>query len=167
MAREPASGQPTTRELADVGQAAGDLPAPRSHVGIVIALIVAVVVCVVLRCTRWGFRLSVVGGNAEAARRAGLQVPMLVLSAMLVGGALAGLAGMIHFAGVEYKLRPGFGAAARLHRRSSRAGWPGTGRCPSLVAAFVFAALAVAGDSLQLDAAAAGRDGQHPDGASS
>ena len=40
--------------------------------------------------TSWGFKLSVVGGNPEAARQAGLRVGLLLLSAMLVGGALAG-----------------------------------------------------------------------------
>ena len=33
---------------------------------------------------------------------------VLLLSAMLVGGALAGLGGFTQLAGVEYKLRPGF-----------------------------------------------------------
>ena len=31
------------------------------------------------RCTTWGFRLRVVGGNAEAARRSGLKVGVLLL----------------------------------------------------------------------------------------
>ena len=46
----------------------------RVHAGIFIAVIVAVVIWAVLRYTTWGFRLRVVGGNAEAARRAGLRV---------------------------------------------------------------------------------------------
>ena len=35
-----------------------------------------------------GFGLRAVGGNQEAARRAGLNVGLLMLSAMLIGGAL-------------------------------------------------------------------------------
>jgi ABC-type uncharacterized transport system permease subunit len=46
----------------------------------------------------------------EAARRAGLKVGLL-LSAMLVGGALAGMAGMVHFAGTELQLQAGMTAA--------------------------------------------------------
>ena len=111
--------------------------------------------------TRWGFRLSVVGGNAEAARRAGLNVPVLILSALLVGGALAGLAGMIQFAGIEYKLRPGFGR--QIGYIGFLASWLARHQpLPVLLAAFVFASLSVAGDSLQLDSQTAGRHRQHP-----
>ncbi len=80
-----------------------------------------------------------------------MRVGWLVLSALLVGGALAGLAGMVHFAGVEYKLRPGFGD--QLGYVAFLACWLVRHQpFPILVAGFVFAALSVAGDSLQLDA---------------
>jgi ABC-type uncharacterized transport system permease subunit len=78
----------------------------RVHAGIVLSVIAAVVVWAVLRFTPWGFRIRVVGGNSEAARRAGFRVGALTASAMLAGGALAGLAGMIDLAGVEGQLRP-------------------------------------------------------------
>ena len=102
--------------------------------------------------TTWGFRLAVVGGNPEAARRAGLAGRVLLLSALLVGGALAGLAGMVHFAGVEYKLRAGVRRSTSATSASSRAGWPGTSPLPGRSSPrFAFAAIIVAGDSLQLD----------------
>jgi simple sugar transport system permease protein len=143
------TGQPTSRELAD----AAKLPyigTTAVHIGFVVALIAAAVVWVVLRHTSWGFRLKVVGGNPEAARRAGLPVATLLLSAMLLGGALAGLAGMVHYAGIEYKLRPGlttnFGYIAFL------ASWLARHNPLSIVlAALLLAAIAVSGDSLQLD----------------
>jgi ABC-type uncharacterized transport system permease subunit len=148
--RESAAGQPTTPELAD----AAKLPlltGTTVHIGIVVALLATAAVFLVLRFTRWGFRLSVVGGNAEAARRAGMPVSALLLSALLVGGALAGLAGVVEYAGVEFKLRPGFGA--QIGYVGFLASWLARHRpVPVLVAAFVFAALAVAGGSLQLDA---------------
>ncbi|MET0828043.1 MAG: ABC transporter permease [Microbacterium sp.] len=148
--RESSSGQPTSRELADVAKLP-EISGLGVGIGIVIAVIAAVAVYFVLRFTRWGFKLSVVGGNAEAARRAGLHVPILILSALLVGGALAGLAGMIQFAGIEYKLRPGF--ALQIGYIGFLASWLARHRpLPVLFASFVFAALAVAGDSLQLDA---------------
>lgn len=148
--REDPVGQPTTRELIDADKLPV-LSGTRINVGIVVALIAVVVVAYLLNRTRWGFRISVAGGNSEAARRAGLRVWVLVLSALMIGGALAGLAGMIQFAGVEYKLRPGFGA--QLGYTAFLACWLARHK-PSMivVAAFVFAALSVAGDSLQLDA---------------
>ncbi|MCW2747571.1 MAG: inner-rane translocator [Nocardioidaceae bacterium] len=147
--RESRTGQPTTRELVDTAK----LPVisgTQVHIGIIIAVVVTVIVWAVMRYTRWGFKIAVAGGNAEAARRSGLNVSMLVLSALMIGGALAGLAGMIHFAGVEYKLRPGFGY--QLGYTSFLACWLARHQpFPILVAAFVFASLSVAGDSLQLD----------------
>lgn len=148
--RENPVGQPSTRELVDTAKLPV-LSGTTIHVGIVVALLAVVAVHLVLGRTRWGFRISVAGGNAEAARRAGMKVSLLVLSALMLGGALAGVAGMVHFAGVEYKLRPGFGD--QLGYVSFLACWLARHRpFPILVATFVFAALSVAGDSLQLDA---------------
>lgn len=144
------TGQPTSAELADAAKLPylGTTSIP---VSIVFALVATVVVAALLRYTAWGFRLRVVGGNPEAARRAGLPVALLLASAMVVGGALAGLAGMVHFAGVEYKLRTGittnFGYIAFL------ASWLARHNPVSVVlAALALAAITVAGDSLQIDA---------------
>jgi simple sugar transport system permease protein len=148
--RESPTGQPATKELLDTAKLPV-LSGTKVHVGIVLAVVLAVVVHLAISRTRWGFRISVAGGNSEAARRSGLKVPMLVLSALMIGGALAGLAGLLQFAGVEYKLRPGFGY--QLGYISFLACWLARHQpFPILIAAFVFATLSVGGDSLQLDA---------------
>jgi simple sugar transport system permease protein len=143
------SGQPATRPLA----VAARLPlvgTTRVHAGIYVAVIGTAVIWALFKYTSWGFRLRVVGGNPEAARRAGLPVSRLLMSAMLVGGALAGLGGMIHYAGAEFKLRSGmtlnFGYIAFLASWLAR-------HSPVKVAgaAVLLAAIAIAGDSLQLD----------------
>ncbi|MEZ5412089.1 MAG: ABC transporter permease [Acidimicrobiales bacterium] len=104
--KDPQSlGQAYTKELDDKSR----LPilwGNRVHAGLLIALVAAVAVWLLLSRTRWGFRLGVLGGNAEAARRAGFRVGGLSLGAMMVGGALAGLGGMTEVAGVEGRLRP-------------------------------------------------------------
>ena len=148
--RESSTAQPATRELADAAKLPVLTAGSRVHVGIVFALVLVVLVQVALTRTRWGFRISVAGGNAEAARRAGMNVAILVLSALMVGGALAGLAGMIQFSGVEYKLRPGFGN--QLGYTAFLACWLARHKpFPIVLTAFVFAALSVSADSLQLD----------------
>ncbi|MCU1676884.1 MAG: inner-rane translocator [Frankiales bacterium] len=143
------SGQPASRPLADVAWLPV-IPGTAVHFGVIMALLAAVAVWWVMRYTAWGFTLRVVGGNAKAAVRAGLPVPRLLLSAMLVGGALAGLAGMVHFAGVEYKLKAGmtsnFGYVGFL------ASWLAMHRPLAVTgAAVLMAAITVAGDSLQID----------------
>ncbi|HET9518938.1 MAG TPA: ABC transporter permease [Actinoplanes sp.] len=142
-------GQPSSRPLVDEAR----LPLLGTtgvNVGLVVALVALGLIWWAVTRTAWGFRLRVVGGNPEAARRAGMRVGVLLISAMLVGGALAGLAGMIHFAGTEFKLRPGmttnFGYIGFL------VSWLAAHR-PSRVAvsAVLLAAIAMASDSLQID----------------
>lgn len=143
------TGQPATAPLAD----AAKLPVftgSRVHVGLVVVVLAAVAVWAVFRFTAWGYRLRAVGGNPEAARRAGLPVTSLLLTAMLLGGAFAGLAGAVHLTGVEYQLRPTFGLS--IGYVGFLASWLARHRPgPVLAASTVLAGLAVAGDSLQID----------------
>jgi ABC-type uncharacterized transport system permease subunit len=144
------SGQPTTPILG----VAARLPVigtSRVHTGIFIAVGAAIVCWLVLKKTSWGFRLRVTGGNPEAARRAGMSVGLLLLSAMLVGGALAGLGGFAQYAGAEFKLRPGF--CATYGYLGFLASWL-AGHKPIGVAAasLLLSAIAIGGDSLQIDA---------------
>ncbi len=143
------SGQPATPPLA-VSERLPVIGTSRVHGGIFLAVIAAVVIWFLLSRTRWGFKLRVVGGNPEAARRSGLRVNMLLVSSMLVGGALAGLGGFTQLAGAEFTLRQGF--IANFGYIAFLAAWLARHK-PIHVAfgATFLAALAVAGDSLQID----------------
>lgn len=145
------SGQPATRPL-PVAERLPLIEGTTVHVGLFLAIGAVAVTWWVLRSTRWGFRLRVVGGNPEAARRAGVVVGRSILTAMLVGGALAGLGGVAHLAGAEFKLRPGFlltyGYVGFL------ASWLARHRPITVAAgALALAVISVSGDSLQLDSA--------------
>jgi ABC-type uncharacterized transport system permease subunit len=146
--RDPAgNGQPAARPmpLSDTLPSLGSY----AHIGIIIALVAAVGVAFALKRTSWGFMLRCVGGNQVAARRAGLKVAWLMFSAMLVGGALAGLAGMIQFTGLEGQLRPGI--AATYGYTGFLASWLARHQPGKVVlAATLLAGIAVAGDSLQI-----------------
>lgn len=63
--------------------------------GIVAFATVVVLLSIALHRMTWGRYLYAVGGNAEAARLSGLRVNALRTSTYVVGGALAGLAGVI------------------------------------------------------------------------
>lgn len=147
--KDPAAlGQSTSVELVDSVK----LPVftgTSVHVGVLLAVVAAAAVWFALTRTTWGFRLTVVGGNAEAARRAGLPVVRLLLTALLIGGALAGLAGFLQLAGMEYKLRPTFGLT--IGYVAFLASWLARHKpLPLLVTSFVLAAIAVSGNSLQI-----------------
>ena len=78
----------------------------RVHAGILIALAIGIGCWLLLRSTTWGFKLKVLGGNPEAARRAGLAVGGLSVAAFVLGGAIGGIGGAIEVTGVEGRLRP-------------------------------------------------------------
>jgi simple sugar transport system permease protein len=145
------SGQPATPPLTSSEQ----LPFIGNStvsMGFVVAIVATAAVWFAVTRTSWGFRLSVVGGNPEAARQAGLRVGVLLLSSMLVGGALAGLGGFTQLAGVEYKLRPGF--LLTYGYIGFLASWLARHHPVRVaLAATLLAAVAVGGDSLQLDSA--------------
>lgn len=87
-----------------------------AHLGIVLALVLAVVLWVVWRQSKWGFEVSIIGDNPRAARYAGMHIRRNILLVMLLSGGLAGLAGFSEVAGVVHRLQerfsPGYGFTA-------------------------------------------------------
>ena len=77
--------------------------------GIVLALLAAAGVWWLMSRSTIGFRLRAVGANPAAARTAGMSVPGSTMQAMLIAGALAGLAGTIMALGgsTSYQITPG------------------------------------------------------------
>jgi ABC-type uncharacterized transport system permease subunit len=119
------------------------------NLGLIVAAVVAIGLWLVLVRSDWGFALRVVGGNPVAAARAGLPVQRLIVSSMVVGGALAGLGGALNLAGVETQLRPGitasFGYVAFLASYLAR-----HSPLKVVLAAVVFSAIALTGNGLQI-----------------
>ena len=143
------SGQPATRPIG-AGEHLPLWAGKRVHLGLLLALVSALIIYLLFRKTSWGFRLRVVGGNMEAAKRSGLNVSSLIISAMFVGGALAGLGGFTQLAGAEFKLRSGF--LAGYGYVAFLASWLARHRPIGVTAACVLlSTIAISGDSLQLD----------------
>ena len=74
------------------------------HTGLFVPIVAAVILLLVMARTRWGYELRVVGENAEAACYAGINVRRVMLSAMLVSGGMAGVAGMVQVSGIIHLL---------------------------------------------------------------
>ena len=74
------------------------------HTGLFVPVVATVLLMLVLTRTKWGYELRVVGENAEAARYAGINVRRTMLSAMLVSGGMAGVAGMVQVSGIIHLL---------------------------------------------------------------
>lgn len=78
------------------------------HVGTLISLVAVALVAWLLARTCWGYELRVVGSNPEAARYGGIRIPRVVMSSLLLSGALAGLAGACEVTGVVHRLQDRF-----------------------------------------------------------
>jgi simple sugar transport system permease protein len=106
---QEASGQnPVTDPLPNDAMFARFDPQSDLHVGVLIAYVAALLLFVYLFGTKGGFRLRLVGENAEAARVSHVQVPRVQFVSMLLSGALCGLAGGVDYAGFIGQVGLGF-----------------------------------------------------------
>ncbi|HRF60971.1 MAG TPA: ABC transporter permease [Fimbriimonadaceae bacterium] len=78
------------------------------HSGAILAVLVALGVFGYLFWTRSGFRLRLTGANPRAARASGHSPDAIRMRAMLLSGALCGLAGGIEYTGISGQLGMGF-----------------------------------------------------------
>jgi len=81
--------------------------AGRAHIGLYFAIVAALVLWVVFQRTRWGFELKVIGNSQKAARYQGIAVEKNIVLAVLLSGALCGLAGVGEVAGISRRLQQG------------------------------------------------------------
>ena len=93
------------------------VPGSRLHWGFGLAVLLAVVLAVGLRFTRFGFRLRAVGASPRAAAVSGrIDTRRVLLVTFLASGAIAGLAGGVEVAGLTHALyeglSPGWGYTA-------------------------------------------------------
>ncbi len=88
------------------------------HHGLIFGAVACVLAWFLIDRTTFGFAMKIAGGNVRAARLAGLPVGRLVVIAGFLGGACAGLAGMIEVAAVHGRanesLNAGYGYSGIL-----------------------------------------------------
>jgi simple sugar transport system permease protein len=96
--RDPASlNKPSTYGIGDANML-GNVPYLDMHPGLPVGLLACVLCWVLIYRTSIGFAGRVTGGNMRAAQLQGLPVSRLIIMACALGGACAGLAGMIEVA---------------------------------------------------------------------
>lgn len=83
------------------------IPQTLLHAGAIIAVALAVVVYIFLWRTTIGYRIRAVGLNRDAARYAGINVPVYQALALTLAGGFAGLAGVVEVIGVQHRLLDG------------------------------------------------------------
>jgi len=71
---------------------------------LVIGFALAVLLYVILRRTKLGYKIRVIGDNPHAAQYAGISYTRTILAVMIISGGLAGIAGVGEVAGVRHLL---------------------------------------------------------------
>ena len=95
---DPKRGEKTI-SIVETSRLARILPDTSLNYGLLVAVVAAVVVLFLLWRTTGGFELRVSGFSPEAARYAGISRRRQILTAFLIGGATAGLAGAVQVMG--------------------------------------------------------------------
>ncbi len=112
--RDPLSmGWPQAAAIIDEGVLPRIMAKSRLHMGLIVAIVSAVLVWLTMRFTVWGYEIRAVGHNPSAATFAGISINLTVLRVALLSGGLAGFAGVTEVAGLKgyltLDLSPGFG----------------------------------------------------------
>jgi general nucleoside transport system permease protein len=130
------------------GAAMPKLGGSQLHAGIFVPLAAALVLVVLMRWSRWGYEVRMIGAGPAAARVLGMSSGAQIVAVLGVGGALAGIAGMIEvantFGQLQQGISPGYGYMAIAIAALAATSFTGT-----LMVAFLFGGFVVGGLALQ------------------
>ena len=92
------------------------IPQTRFHLGLPLAIALAIILSIVLFRTVLGYQIRAVGANPKAAQAAGISISKNVILALFISGSLAGLGGAIELTALTRRLflnfSPGYGYTA-------------------------------------------------------
>jgi len=111
--RDPELGWPQSPQIADNAIFMKLVPRSRLNIGFIFAIIAVLVLWFIMTRTSFGLKMRAVGLGKPAARFAGINVNRTILTAALISGGIAGIAGVCEVAGIQYhligELSPGYG----------------------------------------------------------
>lgn len=146
--KEPGAFNPRTPFIPESTWLLTLFPGLRIHVGVFVVVMLGVLVYLILYKTTLGYKIRAVGQNPQAAKHGGISVSKGLVTAGLMSGGLAGLAGMMEIIGTHHFLlagfSPGFG-----YQGIAVAALGNFHPLGVLIAAFFFAVLQIGGESMQ------------------
>ncbi|MDD2296215.1 MAG: ABC transporter permease [Sphaerochaetaceae bacterium] len=85
----------------------------RFHIGIIIAVVVAILAYIVIFKTKFGYELRMSGQNLKFAKYAGINIFKIVLLSQVISGLIAGMGGVMEVMGIHHRFNwqslPGYG----------------------------------------------------------
>jgi general nucleoside transport system permease protein len=144
-------GFPGTNNLPD-SAILGVIPGSRIHYAtLILSILCAVVLCIVVYKTRFGYEARVVGENPDAGKYAGINFLKTSVVIMVISGGLAGLAGVGEVAGIHHYLgypasiSSGYGFTAIIVAWLAK-----LNPLYAIVSGLFFAGILVGGDAIQI-----------------
>ena len=121
----------------------------RVHIGLIVGVIAALILHVGVTYTRWGIALKVLSGSRKVGAMMGFSFVHQTLLVMLIGGALAGFAGICETSAIQGRLQAGLSVGYGL--TGFLVAWlSGQNFLRAVPIAILIGGLIAAGDSLQL-----------------
>jgi len=105
--KDPLSGYPDSPDVRFEAEFPILLASTRLHLGILLAAVAVAAVWFLMNFTTLGFAIRAVGENARAAEYAGFNTRRVIVTAGLISGALAGLAGAGEAGGLHFQVMAG------------------------------------------------------------
>ncbi len=85
----------------------------RLHMGIIVACFTAVLFGFLIKKTKWGLKIKMIGSNVRFAEYSGIDVKRQLFKIQLISGAIAGIAGIFELVGYHqrfvWQTSPGYG----------------------------------------------------------
>ncbi|MEP6984451.1 MAG: ABC transporter permease [Chloroflexota bacterium] len=111
--RDPTTGWPQSPTIAESAQFPILVARSRIHFGFIVAIVAIIALWWIFQRTRFGLELRSAGMGKEAAHFMGVHVNRVMLTAAIISGGVAGLAGLGEIAGIHHHLveaiSPGYG----------------------------------------------------------
>jgi ABC-type uncharacterized transport system permease subunit len=126
------------------------IPKTRLHIGLMLALITAIILYLVIKKMKIGYEIRIVGANPNVAQYGGIDTTKITILVMTFAGGIAALAGVGDVAALHHQLRKdiaiGYGYTAIPVALLGK-GHP----LGIILSAFLFAAMLVGGANMQQD----------------
>ncbi|HDL50714.1 MAG TPA: ABC transporter permease [Firmicutes bacterium] len=111
--RDKAAGYLVSYQLPKTAWLSQFVPGTRIHWGIVIAFVFAILVYFFLYHTTLGYEIRMTGFNLHFSRYGGINVFKVIIISQVIGGFIAGIAGMTEVMGIHrrfnWQMSPGYG----------------------------------------------------------
>lgn len=116
--RDPSLGEVASYKFSETKVLGRLIPGTRIHFGLLILLVVAVLAYLYMYKTKWGYGLRMTGLNGKYANYIGVKTPMVIITAHLIAGFIAGMGGAVEILGMYTRFRwaalPGLGLDGAL-----------------------------------------------------